>query len=293
MDRFHSPLRLNVRTNEARKIVRDAAEIMIRRVYQTIPRMRYQMLRNELEYATAKDVCRRVLLRSTFDSVDHLTNEQYRCDFCDICVPDLDFKVQSARVPAVDQEAEDLARIIPDLLVGFDPERLRKAVKKAEKFGAVTGVYMRVATHLERDATNLAALFLAGVLGVKMQKRRRTGLNHLRFGYQESRRQGLDPEHVNVFLQEGMKIDPEEAFGWYESNFEDIWNPLVVDDLMKVAEENLGEKHEVSKALCAMKVLLETRGAVAEFVDVFAEPAQRLEEELKKTLEIVNGIQDI
>ena len=53
-------------TDKRRELLGSGARILLERIYQTVPRMRYEMLKNELDYATTRQ-CRRLVIRGRFD----------------------------------------------------------------------------------------------------------------------------------------------------------------------------------------------------------------------------------
>lgn len=198
-------------------VLQVAVEILLERIYAEFPRMRYAMLGNLLRYATSEQqkICRRVEIRSTFDG-DDLLLEGYRCGFCDVCQPDLHFQVERAEVPLLDAGIEQVSRLLPQLLdtETFDAEQLFQFVQIAVSKGAVPGLYAKVSSILEHDATNVAALYLAGALAVRQDPFVDVGFEQLRFCYQEARRQGLAFNALSLIYQEAKPIRPMETFLW-------------------------------------------------------------------------------
>ncbi len=104
------------------ELVKKALHILLERVYETVYPMRIQMLRNLIEYALSheRNRCRRLVLRSIFD--DQLPPDDYRCGFCDVCEPSLEFSVPGALVP--------LRRPSPKRSFGASPPSSRTGRKR-------------------------------------------------------------------------------------------------------------------------------------------------------------------
>lgn len=184
---------------------------LMERIYQTVPFMRYQMLKNELDYATSQE-CRRLVIRSRFDDAAFVPKDGYQCGFCDVCVPSLDFVRQGAAIPAPDAQVEEIARLLPDLMDAFDRADLTTVVQTAVSRGAVSGMYSRVVSRLESDATNLAALYLSGSLARRRPGRQQEAMQFLRRGFQEGTVQGAELPDLLSFSQEASQVDAQEGF---------------------------------------------------------------------------------
>ncbi|WP_165795267.1 DEAD/DEAH box helicase [Deinococcus koreensis] len=191
--------------------------VLVNVVYDRIQRMRYQMLTNELEYArppeAKKRVCRRVIIRSIFDSVDHLPDD-YNCGFCDVCVPDLNFQRKNAVVAPKDANLDEITRLLPEVMEHFDPLALVSLVDLADRHGAVIGLSARASHQLEHDPSNLSALFLAGALRAKRHGSEDAAFNQLAMGYTEAVRTGAGEDAQRLFYDTAKRVQPEEAFGW-------------------------------------------------------------------------------
>ncbi len=196
-------------------ILQVAIAILLERIYAEFPKMRYAMLGNLLRYATSEQqkICRRVEIRSTFDG-DGLLLEGYRCGFCDVCQPDLNFQVDRAEVPLLDAEIHQVSRLLPQLLETFDADQLAQLVQVAVNKGAVPGLYAKVSSTLEQDATNVATLYLAGALAIQQDQFVDAGFEQLRFCYQEAKRQGLSFKALHLIYQAAKLHRPMETFLW-------------------------------------------------------------------------------
>lgn len=196
------------------EVVRRALHVLVGEVYRTVPKMRYQMLTNELHYTMNPDgVCRRVRIRAIFDSVDHLPDD-YNCGFCDVCVPDLQFGRSAAQVPVRDAQIDEIARRLPQVMDGFEPAALQDIVTLADQHGATVGLGARVTHRLEHDPTNLSALYLAGRLTAKQAGRDGAALRHLGFGLEEAQRRGEDTPTQRLFFDAAKTLDADTAFSW-------------------------------------------------------------------------------
>ncbi|AFY53873.1 superfamily II DNA helicase [Rivularia sp. PCC 7116] len=197
-------------------LLKEALKSLLERVYERIFRMRYQMLSNQLDYAESdkEEVCRRVFLRGIFDLDKHLATENYRCGFCDSCVPNLNFENSKAAVLMEEAQVEDLIEKLPNVLEQFDRDNLFEILNLTIEKGAIAGLFARVANRLERDPSNLPALYLAGALGRLRKGKEIIAFEYLKFGFKEGIKQGLSPDNLLIFYQEAVLLNPEEAFSW-------------------------------------------------------------------------------
>lgn len=100
-------------------------------------------------------------------------------------------------------------------LRSFNPQFLPEVVRLAVELGAAARVLAQVDGELKRDLTNLPALYLVGALSAHADAENNTlGLFYLRLGFKEGIRQGLSCEELLLFYQEGVRLEPEEAFTW-------------------------------------------------------------------------------
>lgn len=200
------------------EMIEAAVRALIERVYETVLPMRYQMLRNELEYAWSheKNRCRRLVLRSIFDSEAYLPGDDYRCGFCDVCEPSLAFRAYGARVPERDVETEEIVRRLPRYLDHFDPEEAEILVRAAKRKQVARSLMLRAEHHLEREATNLGALYLAGALRAEEEPER--SLEYLLRGFSEALHQGLEIASALSFIAEAAVLDADRALekAWEE-----------------------------------------------------------------------------
>lgn len=207
------------------KFVQAFAQILLERIYERVMRMRYEMLRNQLEYAESHQEhrCRRTIIRNTFDPNSDLVPDDYRCEFCDVCVPSLQFQHERAVALMTDGQISTLISNLTDLLDHWNPLALQALIALAESQQAVAGTFMRATHRLEQDSTNLAALYLAGALGRRRSGREQQALDYLRFGFNEGLRRGLSHEDLLLFYTEGLPLDQTEAFTWLTQT-ESPWN---------------------------------------------------------------------
>jgi len=207
------------------ELVHAFAQIVLERIYERVLRMRYEMLRNQLEYAEShhEHRCRRTIIRNTFDPNSDLVPDDYRCEFCDVCVPSLQFQHERAVALTTDGQISTLIRHLTDLLDHWNPLALQELITLAESQQAVAGTFMRATHRLEQDSTNLAALYLAGALGRRRSGREQQALDYLHFGFTEGLRRGLSREDLLLFYTEGLPIDQTEAFTWLTQT-DSPWN---------------------------------------------------------------------
>lgn len=187
----------------------ESVTALMERIYQTVPLMRYQMLKNELEYATTSK-CRRVTLRSRFDTAP--PGDDYQCGFCDVCVADLNFQRTAAAIPPRDAQVEEVARMLPELMQSFKRAELANVIDTAVNRGAVTGMYARVVSRLESDATNLSALYLGGALARRRADRQQEALQYLKRGFKEGVVQGAGLDDLLDFSREASQVERDEGF---------------------------------------------------------------------------------
>jgi len=236
-------------------IVEEAAKLLVKRIYLKVPTMRYEMLRNQLLYATTerRGLCRRLEVRSRLDDAGTIPTEDYRCGFCDVCVPSLRFERNIAEVPTRDAQIDELAQKLPVILDSFDVNELPQVVQVAADKGAIPGLFSRVSSRLERDATNVTARYLAGALARRQPGFERLGLEHLRFGYQEARRQGVGRDGLLLTYREASFIEPQEAFGWISEAGGVFDNTESLALLEEEAARALGENSEARRNLQGLR----------------------------------------
>jgi ATP-dependent DNA helicase RecQ len=217
------------RTEEA--LLKKAIGTLLRRVYARVRTMRLQMLRNELDYVRAAEgTCRRVTLLNLFN--DKLVAPDYRCGFCDICVPDLNFDQAQATDAVGNIDLEDLVSRLNDLLAAAKPEpaALHDFICQVVDRGVLLGTLARATRHLEGDPTSLPALYLAGALSWRIPARQNQALGYFRTGFHQGHAQGLAQEILlGLFYRAGAEIDPEEAVCWLN----DIGSRLAPHDFLK------------------------------------------------------------
>ena len=209
---------LNIKVNSQDQGIRgeifisEVTRILLEHVYNTIPKMRYQMLENEMNYANSNK-CRRIILRSIFDDVDRLILDKYHCNFCDICVPDLNFPFPRAEVPTYEAELEEIVSRLPIYLESFDINTLKEVVQAIIKKEAVTSLFTRITFYLEQRYNNPSALYIAGTLS-KQRGEGQEALRYLRDGLKFGIEWGLQPESLTAFYKEAVNLDAKEAFSW-------------------------------------------------------------------------------
>lgn len=260
-------------------ILTEAVRILLKRIYDIVPQMRYQMLRNELEYATTPK-CRRIIIRSVFD---HVVLDDYQCGFCDVCVENLQFGRDRAHVPVGDAHVDEIVQQLPHLLTDFDTTALQEVVRIAVERHAVIGLRARVTSHLESNPTNLAALYLAGLLR-RSSEDERSALTYLKNGFEEGMRQGLSPERLLLFYQEGAHLDPEEAFAWLTRG-EGPWDSeeglsfLITESEARFGADSTHYRTlRALRQIRAMRILSETCASLTQRLEILRQGFDRLDE---------------
>lgn len=246
----------NVPGGEKRRLVEMALKVLLERVYTTIRKTRYYMLERELDYAQShkEGICRRVKIRSYFDDVGF--SDDYRCGFCDVCVPDFKFTRDQAEIPVRDAQVDDLARILPELVSSFQPDKLAEAVRVTVDRGAVVGMTSRIANRLEKDITNVPSLYLAGALSRRRKGREEEAISYLKSAFEEGVRQDFTPENLVFIAKEAAQLNPEEAFSWLTP----VDGPFNTDHGLKLLEEQAKQLYGVeAPAPRAVRALRHTR----------------------------------
>ena len=217
IDKALGPLKTTVLWNTGKKdqasrdeFLKAAVGVLLERVYERVPRMRYTMLSSLLRYAfNDQNRCRRLYIRTYFD--DKPPDDNYRCEFCDACHPDLQFTRREAVIPAADRQLEHITEQLPNILAAFHLPDLRQVVATAEARIAVVSLFEKINRVLEDDATNVAALFLTGALARRQQGLAGLALERLRFAFAEGERQGLSQEQLGLIFAEAQAVDAAAA----------------------------------------------------------------------------------
>ncbi|NEQ87318.1 MAG: hypothetical protein F6K26_47060 [Moorea sp. SIO2I5] len=200
-----------------REQILDASlNILLRRIYNLVLRMRYQMLRNQIEYAKSHEsnTCRRIVIRGLFDYTEHLIDGNYKCGFCDVCNPSFKFDRDKAEILIEEAQIDELTNKLSFIFKGFDVKALQEILRLTIEREATVGILARATNRLERDPTNLAALYLAGALARQRPGREMIAFDYLSFGFNEGINQDLSPDNLLLFYEEAVQLNAEEAFNW-------------------------------------------------------------------------------
>jgi ATP-dependent DNA helicase RecQ len=251
---------LNLSSNNSKKAFRggdfisQAARILLKQVYDTVPSMRYEMLVAEWRYAkgnTGQNECRRIALRSRFDDTKHLIDSNYRCNFCDICVPDLKFSSKEAEIPIHEADLDEIARRMPDYLENFDIASLNQAIIRVAEKQGVTSLLAEVTRRLQQKYNDPAALYAAGLLSSHREEGSEA-IRYLRDGFRFALQQELPENTLLAFYQEGARIDAKEAFSWL-MGIEETWaSPEGLSYLVQEAFQSLGKNSAEFRHLFAL-----------------------------------------
>jgi DNA-binding NarL/FixJ family response regulator len=109
------------------------------------------------------------------------------------------------------------------LLDRFEAQTLSEFVQRAIDNKSAGQLFGRLTQYLRQHPTNLAALYLAGVLAHRHQGHTLSAFQYLRFGFKEGLKQGLSCEDLLLFYREGSRLKPEDAFAWL-TPVESPWN---------------------------------------------------------------------
>jgi ATP-dependent DNA helicase RecQ len=233
---------LNFSLNNSKKafigedFISQAARILLKQIYDTVPNMRYEMLIALRRYAKSnvgQTECRRITLRSIFDDTKHLIDGNYRCNFCDICVPDLRFSSKAAEIPIYERELDEIARTMPAYLETFDIVSLNQVMTRVAEKKGVASLLAQVTHRLEQRYNDPAVLYAAGLLS-SHRGDAAEAIRYLRDGFRFALQQGLPEDILLAFYHEGTRIDAKEAFSWLTVD-EGAWDSL--EGLRYLAQE--------------------------------------------------------
>lgn len=201
------------------KLVQGATKILIRRFYEAIPPMRYQMLMSLLRYADTnlnahkQQVCRRVSLLAALDGT--LVSDDVRCGFCDVCQPNYSLDgISGSQINAwVMQQQQHLSTMLVTVLKGFDIQSLQQMIDSAIRLHTIHALLARIEQTLENDALNIAALFLSGALYC-YQGREDQGMMRLERAWNEGLVQKLLALQLRLIYETARQYQPSRAFYW-------------------------------------------------------------------------------
>jgi len=123
--------------------------------------MRLESLRKLMFYVNQEQSCRRRDLLVGLDDVHGA--EEDRCDFCDVCVPSLEFKTERAKVPKESVQFRDVISSVHDAFRYEDIDQIISSTTKAKHLKILDTVGMHGMTRLESDPYNIAANLAAGI----------------------------------------------------------------------------------------------------------------------------------
>jgi ATP-dependent DNA helicase RecQ len=241
------------------EFVQRAGKILIESLYTTIRAMRLAGLRNLYHYAALPPgTCRRVYLRRAFEL---RLPQDYRCGFCDTCVPDLNFGRERALVPEEATRERVLAEGLERVLTGYDLEALAAYAREVVEAGFVGAVRGRAEYLLEQRPNDLAVLFLAALTA---------GLEG-----EGATAKVLAERALEVMLRARMSLTGQLAFVLALGE----WLPGLADDLAGDPRGILGRSHPRPALLEALRQLDPARAvwvARAWSLEGLADVAERL-----------------
>ena len=235
-------------------LLKKAIGTLLRQVYARVRTMRLQMLRNELDYVRAAEgSCRRVVLLNLFNN--RLVDPDYRCGFCDVCVPDLHFTQDLANDAVGNVDLDEIVWRLSDLLQAPEPavSDLRDFIRQIQEHGVILGMLARATRHLEGDPNSLPALYLAGALSWQIPARQNQAPSYFRRGFQQGRAQGLALDTLlTLFYQPAAEVDAEEAVRWLNDVIPPFKHPADLGRWVEEREPLLGAASPGYRALAAI-----------------------------------------
>ena len=151
-------------------------------------------------------------------------------------------------VPALRLEIDSQIKI-------FEPNTLKELVRLAIKQNAVIESLAYINSLLKENEHNLAALYLAGALsGINSTpENQQRALDYLKRGFCEGTGQGLSPQGLLLFYQEGAKYNTMEAFSWV-TRVDTPWNnELGLSFLLQEADNLFGSTSVQYRSLLVLK----------------------------------------
>lgn len=205
--------------------------LLIRRIYQVIPRTRFQMLLNEYQYArggalkeASQAVCRRALLLNLLGM--ETVPDDYRCERCDVCRPDLDFQIKDLAGEKADGPRRPYDQLVLRLQEAlgrpFSSTELDDLVEAFVSARFLTRLWGTVLAFLEQASFSLSALYLAGQASLRMEGGDEEALRYLSDGFREALIQLTDREGVLAFYRLASDAFPDEAYSWLYRE-ESLW----------------------------------------------------------------------
>ena len=260
---------------EETALLKKAIGTLLRRVYSQVRVMRLEMLRNELNYVRAAEGrCRRVLLINLFNKEENQVADDYRCGFCDVCVPGLNFTQTLATDAVGNLDIEELVRRLNGLLQVTEPTAaaLREFIAQAQELGVVVGMLARATGHLEGDPNSIPALYLAGALSWRVPTRQNQALSYFRRGFLQGHQQSISHEVLlGLFYQGGAEIDADEAVRWLNDVIPPFTQATEFRQWAQDLEPLLGARSPAWRALAALvrlRILQRLRDPLKELVAV-------------------------
>lgn len=138
------------------------------------------------------------------------------------------------------------------LLKGFDPLALGEAVRTAAAQNSLSSMLTQIRTFLQREPTNVAALYLAGVLGHRKRKKPEA-LEALKQGFNQGIRQGVPFKDLLLFYREGMLLNPEEVFTWLSAKSDWQSDDQAWDVLLQEAAQGFGTNSQHYRNLVVLR----------------------------------------
>lgn len=245
--------------NDSQKLLKGALTILLRRFYETVKPMRYQMLMSLLRYAdinprdTQKQLCRRVPLLARLDGL--LFGDDVRCGFCDVCQPNYHFSgANGSQIDEwVTQQQKILQTQLAEALQGFDPSLLRDLTQSIIGLRMVHAVLARLEQILENDSLNLAALYLSGVLYAYHAEFTQSMIR-LERTWHEGIIQGLPDAGLRLIYEAARQVQSEKAFQWIIQQHGPFDTPEGLNFLINEAGQIYGTNSQEYHRLCQLRM---------------------------------------
>ncbi len=171
----------------------------------------------------------------------------------------------NSKIPSV--QGVNSASILPELtppalrleidrqIKNFEPNTLKELVHLAIEQNAVIESLAYINSLLKENEHNLAALYLAGALSCinSTPENQQRALDYLKLGFYEGMKQGLSPQGLLLFYQEGAKHNVVEAFSWV-TRVDAPWNnKLGLSFLLQEAYSLFGSTSVQYRSLLVLK----------------------------------------
>ncbi|OQW99555.1 MAG: hypothetical protein BWK80_62825, partial [Desulfobacteraceae bacterium IS3] len=141
--------------------VADYMLVVLDHVYSEVKAMRYTMLKNLKDFIKTPQ-CRRPVLLENFQGLQ-TGYKEWKCDFCDVCVPNLKFGRTVRTSPPDTQNRREQEELFEEWLgddnILFDFETANRFIEQFSDYP--DGIYRRAGSILQYSPRSIKALYLA------------------------------------------------------------------------------------------------------------------------------------